>query len=469
MANASSVGTLERLRRWFRRDVLRVISDLKLAIALLLVIALFSILGTVIEQGQSLAFYQANYPEHPALFGFLTWKVLLTAGLDHVYRTWWYLSLLILFGASLTACTFNRQIPALKWFTRTQKLYTRPAQFRKFALSAELPGDNLDAIEPLLTQRRYKLVRQGDSLYARKGLVGRVGPIVVHASILLTLLGGIVGALTGFIGQEMIPSGQTFMVKNITDPGPFSQNQIPKDWAVKVNRFWVEYTPGGAIDQFYSDLSVLDNDGSEVKRETIHVNQPMRYRGVTMYQASWSIAAARVRVNNSPVFQLPMTALDTKGQGQLWGTWIPTKPDMSEGVSLVAKDLQGTVLIYDMQGKLVGTVREGSQLELSPTLKLSLIEMVGSTGLQIKADPGVPLVYLGFGAMMIGVVLSYFSHSQLWVLHQGGQLYLGGTTNRAQVAFEREFLALLDQVAAQLTPPSPQGPLDPERDRQLVA
>jgi len=49
----------------------------------------FSISGTVIEQGQSVEFYQANYPEHPALFGFLTWKVLLTVGWD-VYRTWWF-------------------------------------------------------------------------------------------------------------------------------------------------------------------------------------------------------------------------------------------------------------------------------------------------------------------------------------------------------------------------------------------
>jgi len=59
----------------------------------------FSISGTVIEQGQSVEFYQANYPEHPALFGFLTWKVLLTVGWDHVYHLV-VLALLILFGTS---------------------------------------------------------------------------------------------------------------------------------------------------------------------------------------------------------------------------------------------------------------------------------------------------------------------------------------------------------------------------------
>src|SRR5918998_1360467 len=100
-------------KKFIKQEFLPVLTDLRLAILLLLAIALFSISGTVIEQGQSPAFYQANYPEDPALFGFLSWKVLLALGLDHVYRTWWYLALLILFGASLTACTFTRQLPSL--------------------------------------------------------------------------------------------------------------------------------------------------------------------------------------------------------------------------------------------------------------------------------------------------------------------------------------------------------------------
>ena len=120
----------------FRRFV-GIVANLKLAIVLLLVIALFSIAGTVIEQGESLTFYQQNYPQEPALFGFLTWQVLLTLGLNHVYSTWWYLSLLVLFGSSLTACTFTRQLPALK-AARNWKYYQKPRQFTKLALSTEL-------------------------------------------------------------------------------------------------------------------------------------------------------------------------------------------------------------------------------------------------------------------------------------------------------------------------------------------
>uniref|UniRef100_A0A832H0A4 Cytochrome c biogenesis protein CcsB n=1 Tax=Oscillatoriales cyanobacterium SpSt-402 TaxID=2282168 RepID=A0A832H0A4_9CYAN len=433
---------------FFKREVIPFLADLRLAIALLLVIALFSISGTVIEQGQTLAFYQTNYPENPALFGFLTWKMLLILGLDHVYRTWWFLALLILFGSSLTACTFKRQLPALRWFSRTWNFYTQPRQFQKFTLSAEFNHGSIEQIIPLLEQRRYRIFRQDNSLYAHKGIMGRIGPIVVHVGILVILLGGIAGAMTGFMAQEMIPSGQTFQIKNITDAGPFAAPQVPKDWSVKINRFWIDYLPDGNIDQFYSDMSVLDQDGKEVKRKTIHVNEPLRYRGVTLYQANWAIAGIRVRLNNSPIFQLPMAPLDTGGKGQIWGTWMPTKPDLSDGVSLVAKDLQGMVLVYDMTGKLVSTVRAGMSTEVNG-ITLKVLDLIGSTGLQIKADPGIPLVYTGFALLMLGVSMSYVSHSQIWVLQQAGHCYIGGRTNRAQVTFEREMLDLFNQLEQQ--------------------
>ncbi|GAB1544352.1 cytochrome c biogenesis protein [Scytonema sp. NUACC21] len=437
------------LGRILRQEFLPVLTDLRLAIVTLLAIALFSVSGTVIEQGQSLAFYQANYPEHPALFGFLSWKVILTLGLDHVYRTWWFLALLIFFGTSLTACTFTRQLPALK-AARKWKYYEEPRQFQKLALSAEFDNvemQNISSLQTLLQKRSYKVFQEKDNvLYARKGIIGRIGPIIVHIGIVMTLLGGIWGAMTGFLAQEMVASGNTFQVRNIIDAGPFAAAQAPKDWQVRVNRFWIDYTPSGGIDQFYSDMSVLNAQGQEVDRKTIFVNSPLRYRGVTFYQTDWGISAIRVQLNNSPVFQIPMAQLDTKGQGRIWGTWIPTKPDLSEGVSILAKDLQGMVLIYDVAGKLVDTVRTGMSAQVNG-VTLKILDLVGSTGLQIKADPGIPIVYSGFALLMLGVVMSYFSHSQIWALQKDGCLYVGGKTNRAQVTFEREMLEILDSLS----------------------
>ncbi len=450
------------IKRYFRKDLLPLLADLRLAIALLLTIALFSISGTVIEQGKSLAFYQENYPDSPALFGFLTWKFILIIGLNHVYSTWWFLAILILFGGSLTACTFTRQITALRWFSRTWNFYSKPRQFDKMALSTELESSSVDGLKGLLGDRRYKIYEKTDEsghmLYAHKGLVGRIGPIVVHASMLLILVGAILGSMTGFYAQEMVPGGQTFKIQNIFEAGPWSASQVPKDWSVKVNRFWIDYSPEGRVDQFYSDLSVLDDSGAEVKRKTIWVNQPLRYKNVTLYQADWSVGAVKVRINNSPTFNLPMAELKSKG-GRLWGTWMPTKPDMSEGVSLVAQDLQGTLLVYDMQGQLVSTVREEGATEVNG-ITLFVDEIIGSTGLQIKADPGIPVVYLGFGLLMVGVMMSYVSHSQIWALQTAGKLYVGGRTNRAQVTFERELLAVLDELTEESELAEPKTPGD---------
>ena len=437
--------TVQSFSPWqfWRRELLPILANLRLAIALLLAIALFSMAGTVIEQGQSIEFYQANYPEDPALFGFLTWKAIVTLGLDHVYWTWWFLALLIWFGLSLIACTFTRQLPALK-AARGWKFYQQPRQFEKLALSTTVDNGSLPSLIAALHQRQYKVFQQDDQLYARKGIAGRIGPIVVHASMVLILLGAVWGTLTGFMAQEMIPSGATTQITNIVKSGPWSTPQLPKDWAVQVNRFWIDYTPEGQIDQFYSDLSIVDLNGQELDRQTIHVNQPLKHAGVALYQADWAIAAAQVRLNNSPILQLPMRQLQVNG-GRLWATWVPTKPDMSQGVTLLTQDMQGTVMIYDAKGKLVSPVHIGSALEVDG-VNLTVVDLVGSTGLQIKSDPGIPLIYAGFGLLMAGVVMSYVSHSQVWALAKSGALYVGGRTNRAQFTFERELLSILEQT-----------------------
>ena len=435
----------------FRR-LIGIVADLRLAIILLLVIAVLSIAGTVIEQGESLTFYQQNYPESPALYGFLSWKIILAWGLNHVYSTWWYLSLLVLFGSSLTACTFTRQLPALK-AARKWKYYQKPRQFEKLALSAELETGSIKTLIPLLERQNYRVFQQDNAIYARKGIIGRIGPIIVHAGMLIVLAGGIWGIFTGFFAQEMIASGDTFQIKNIIESGPFATAQIPKNWSLKVNRFWIDYTEDGAIDQFYSDLSVISDKSNgmaslrneELKRETIYVNKPLRYDGVTVYQTNWAIAAVQVQLNNSPIFQLPMAKLDTISGGNIWGTWVPTKPDLSAGVSLLAKDLQGTVLVYDQKGELANALRIGQSIEIDG-INLKLIDVIGSTGLQIKADPGVPIVYTGFGLLMLGVVMSYFSHSQIWALETDNKFYFGGKTNRAQVSFERDIIAIIEQL-----------------------
>jgi cytochrome c biogenesis protein len=109
------------------------------------------------------------------------------------------------------------------------------------------------------------------------------------------------------------------------------------------------------------------------------------------------------------------------------------------------------MIVYDNAGKLYGAVREGMGIEING-VTLKIHELIGSTGLQIKADPGIPLVYTGFGLLMLGVLMSYVSHSQVWALQDGDRFYIGGRTNRAQVTFERELIEVIEALNAKPEP-----------------
>jgi cytochrome c biogenesis protein len=97
-----------------RLKIIRSFAQLNVAILLLLIIAGFSILGTIIEQDQTIQYYQQNYSEIFSPLDISFGNILLFFGLDHVYKTWWFLSLLFLFGTCLISCTFTQQLPALR-------------------------------------------------------------------------------------------------------------------------------------------------------------------------------------------------------------------------------------------------------------------------------------------------------------------------------------------------------------------
>ena len=109
----------EQFRRWLLetelpktgKSALRSLSSLPLAIGEFLVIAGFSALGTVIEQNKGAAWYVQNYPVESPAFGFIDYPFILDLGLDHIYTEWYFLALLGALAASLTACTFTRQLP----------------------------------------------------------------------------------------------------------------------------------------------------------------------------------------------------------------------------------------------------------------------------------------------------------------------------------------------------------------------
>nr|AKF43169.1 cytochrome c biogenesis protein [Geranium maderense] len=442
-------GVFESVKR-FPRRVLTVLSNLGLAIGEMFAIAALMALGTLIEQGEAPDFYFEKYPEDNPVLGFFTWRWILTLGFDHMFSSPLFLGLLVILGASLMACTYTTQIPIVKVARRWSFLSSSEA-IRKQEFSDSLPRASVKDLGVLLMGAGYEVFLKGPSLYAFKGLAGRFAPIGVHLAMLLIMTGGTLSAVGSFRGSVTVPQGLNFVVGDVLGPlGFLSKPNDAFNTEVHVNKFYMDYYDSGDVSQFHTDLSLYDINGKEVLRKTISVNDPLRYSGITIYQTDWSISALQVLKDGEGPFNLAMAPLKLNGgDKKLYGTILPIEdPDSTQvkGISMLARDLQSVVL-YDQQGKFVGVRRPNSKLPIEiDGKKIEIVDAIGSSGLDLKTDPGVPIVYAGFGGLMLTTCISFLSHSQIWALQDGTTLFIGGKSNRAKVEFSSEVNRLLDKV-----------------------
>ena len=419
-----------------KQRFLRFLADLRFAIAILLIIAFFSIIGTVIEQDQSIEIYKLNYPLTNRIFGFLSWDIILKFGFDHIYKTWWFISCIITFGLSLLACTILQQFPSLKVSRRCQ-FFRIPKQFQRLKVSTKLQNSKFHKLIFKMKKTQYSVFHQKNIIYAYKGLVGRIAPIIVHFSMILILIGTLVGAITGFKAQEIIPKTETFHIQNILSNGQFTS--IPKI-STRVNDFWITYSNQNSVVQFYSDISILNSDGNELNHKTIFVNSPIEYKGINYYQTDWNLVGLRIQNQNLEILQYPLINL-LNSKAKLWITWIPTDTTLKQGIILLIDNLQGYCSVYNEYGKFLGNLETNEAFKES--FPITLVDIVSSTGLQIKTDPGIPLIYMGFFFLILSTLISYITYSQVWVVKDKNQMFIGGNTTRAVFDFEIEFFKLI--------------------------
>ena len=106
---------------------------------------------------------------------------------------------------------------------------------------------------------------------------------------------------------------------------------------------------------------------------------------------------------------------------------------------------QTSFQIYNSKQNLISEQDIGTSFMINGH-ELKIIDVITSTGLQIKADPGLLFVYLGFLFLIFSVLLSYVSHSQIWAIKRSNTLYLSGQTNRATYFFEQDFIKMLSKL-----------------------
>ena len=432
------------IKKFYPNSFFRGLANLKLAIGLLFIIGFVIALGTFIEQEQSLTYYQNNYPSTTPILGFIDWNFIFRFNLDHIYTAYWFILLLLLFGTSLLSCTFTTQLPSLKKF-RLWNFLRASRQFTKLSQNITIENNLSNGVTYRLYESNFHIFRQGRKNYAYSGLLGRVGPIVVHASIIMLLIGSVWGLFGGYTVQQVIPRGEIFHLQNIIRSA--NNSYVPQDFSCRVNDFWITYTREFKINQFYSDLSIINGNGNEVKRKTIFVNEPFIYNGVTLYQTDWDILGLKVQLNDSSSYQLPLQKI-VKGGRNFWfgSVVINNNSNSSTRFSILINDLRGNISIYNNQGILVKNCLIGDEVQLTSNITLKFNDFISSTGLQIKSDPGISLVYMSFFFLMFSVYLSFISYSQVWQVEHNTNVTLGGKSNRAVLYFQQEFRKIVKSL-----------------------
>jgi len=420
------------------QKIFKIISNLKFGIFLLGLIALLSSIGSFIEQDEPISFYEKNY-EKP-IYGFINSNFIFFFGIDHIYTTWWFLALLILFGISLISCTITRQFPL---FLNSKEYFFKKKQISFLELPFAIKIQNISYLKETILLKIEKLnfyiYQKGNVIYGYKGLIGRISPILVHFSLILILIGSFLGAFFNFKAQEMLPKGELFHIQNPIRVGWLTP--IPKI-NIRVNDFWVEYE-NNRVHQFYSNLSILNNFGKEINNQTISVNNPLRYKNLDFYQSDWNLIGIRLKNKTTlKISEYPLFALSESGKS--WVTWINEK---DEPKTIIVDQFENFVTIYDKNGNFRGKKAIGESISSN----FILAEILPSTGLLIKYDPSIPIIYLGFGFLMITACLSYLPYTQIWVCEDKNSSWIGSSTNRGKIQLEIEFENLIRAIEYQLT------------------
>ena len=371
-------------------------SSMKLGLALLGLIAVVAGIGTVVPQ-------EAMDADKAQAVGGL-WKML---GFTHLYSSLWFSLLLGLLCINLIVCSTKR---VRSIYIRTFKLtppsnLARVPQKNRLVVQGELVSLR-ESVQEVLIQKgfRFTLSDQPDqwSFIAIKRRLGNWGSLITHLSFVVLVVGALLGSLLGFKGYFMEGAGNTIPIQEIE----VSKGKVTETFSVRVNSAEDRFLANGERDNWYTDMSILEK-GQEVARKTISVNHPLVYQGITFYQANFANGAlftAEMKGQKNPVvlrdrgasyYQAPGT--DLYLIASLTGS-PSQKPDVQFQVfkGMGANPIQ------------TGQIKTGETIDVQGTYKLTFEGLAGFTGLQVKKDPGVAVIWLGCGLLLGGLLLAFY-------------------------------------------------------------
>jgi len=437
-------------------------TSVKLAIVLLLMLAVTSIIGTFIPQNMNSNIYHNT-------FGHGLYEVLNALSFFDMYHSWWYQLLMFFLSVNLLVCSMDRlhatrKIIFVKNPSYKLSVFKHLKANKNFSIKAfpeNLEGSYKHFIEKKFNKCIVKSLENGFVIFGEKGRLTRLGVYYVHLSIILMLSGGLLGSFFGFEGHVNIPEGGSVNTVSLKK----SSESVELGFEIKCNKFNVSFYDTGAPKEYKSDLVILENK-KEVVKKAIIVNDPLRYKGINIFQSSYgSMPPEKITI-----------AISSASSGITFNKEleIGDAVDLPEGLGTFS--LQKYLNSYNFRGHNIGEAFFGTlslkdadePVNVLLPLKypsfdkmrkgnviLSVMDFETShyTGLQITKDPGVPLVYAGFLLLIIGCYVTFFmSHKSICieVCKKGGKsrVTVAAKSNKNRLGMNEYVKKISEQLSA---------------------
>lgn len=323
------------MRRISAADLLELLGSMRFAISLLMFICVASIIGTVLAQNQPMNTYIDQFgPFWVDLFDrFSIWSI---------YNNWWFLLIMAFLVVSTTLCVI-RNAPKMLKDASSFREYVRGTSLRAFPHRVAVQNHhdikkNASDIQQWLTVNGYKYKTRQDPdgslmLAAKKGSANRLGYIFGHLAIVVICIGGLMDSelpvkLQMWLGNKS-PIVDNMLISEVPAEGRLSvhnpsyrANMLvaegartatavinadegvllqPVPFVLELKRFLVDYYSTGMPSSFKSEVRITDPDTNESFEQVIEVNEPLRFKGVTVYQSGFDDGGSTVKLEAFPL------------------------------------------------------------------------------------------------------------------------------------------------------------------------
>ncbi len=464
--------------RSFAHKTWRTIASIQTGVVLLILVVILSAVGTVILQRPV-----TDPDEMQNAYSPQALRILDAVGLTDVFHSWWFLGLVLLVSLSIIAASVDRFPNSWRYFSRP---YKYPDESFRRALRPQKSIPIADEESGIVAAQRAlhsigfkpeRVVREDHfGIFAERHRISELAVYIVHASLLLIFCGTIVDGIWGWRASINLNEGQT---SNIVELHDGSTRTLP--FSIRCDTAGQENYKDGSPKKWWSKLAIVEN-GRDVLKKEIVVNDPLLYRGVRFYQSSYG---PNGKVDKLALVAVPMSA-SAAGQKQEIGLAVNESasldaettvrfaeffPDYAvrDGqVYLRSKQLENPAAHLILTTKSAGVSKdfdiwfpeiEGvSDNSKSPwQFQATDLKMGHFTGLQVSHEPGQWGVWSGVVLMGIGLAfVFYVVHMRFWVVPvldaKTGtySLWIGGSANRNRDAFEQRFTDLATAIEEEL-------------------